>query len=175
MAKTPPKPTTKPGHKISAKNRWRANQRIRKQETDGLQEVSDHQPPPRKINISLLLKMLVRISAPVILLQLVLLIGSRPTSLIHDRDIDGHEFYAGKHEVTQAQWRIGMTSYPMDIVFDEELDDINSNLGVTRVSVIILSIPYMSFYRCPHFLCMLIVLHWSIGLTSQISSHDSSC
>ena len=76
-----------------------------------------------------IVRMLAKIGAPLVLMQLVLLIGSYPQHLVHNRDIDAIEYYAGKHEVTKAEWRHGLKGYPYDKDFDEETMDINTPLG----------------------------------------------
>jgi hypothetical protein len=101
------------------------------QEQKGLSDLLAGKQARNKINIPMLLKMLVRIAAPLVVMQLVLHIGTHHVQLSSDQ-IDGLETYAGKAEVTKAQWRAGMCTYPMDVTYDETMD-INSDIGSTCV------------------------------------------
>jgi len=55
-----------------------------------------------------------------------------PGSLAQDLDIGAVEYYAGKHEVSKAQWDAGVAAYPMDLRFDETTMDVNTPLGAPK-------------------------------------------
>ena len=98
-----------------------------------LQQLATHTPPAKKIDVPMLLKMLVRISAPIIVFQLVVLISCHSAQLVQDMDHDGVEMFAGKHEITQAQWRAGKTGYPIELDFDPDTMDILTHTGAPHV------------------------------------------
>jgi len=69
---------------------------------EAVNEITTDATPPRGYCTKRMLRLLVASQAPLVLLQLVLLISAQP--MLMSTYIDGAEFYAGRHEVTKAQW-----------------------------------------------------------------------
>ena len=93
------------------------------------------QATPQRFSVTKMMKMLIRIGAPLVCLQLLVLIANHPGTLVHDSNLDAVEFYAGKHEVTKAQWRRNLVGYPYDKLLDDEFMNINTPLGISYIHI----------------------------------------
>jgi len=90
----------------------------------------EQQTPSRcTIDVKKMLRSLAMIFAPIVVMQMVVLIFAHP-SLSKEASIGALEMYAGQHEVTKAFWSDAVVSYPMDLEIDKTTMDILSDAGL---------------------------------------------
>jgi len=83
---------------------------------------------PKKIDWRRIVKGLVLVGAPLIAMQIVILVCASPY-LATDRDLGQVEYFSGLQAVTQAAEKRGLKTYPFDINIDPKTMDINSPIG----------------------------------------------
>jgi len=96
--------------------------------TKALENVAVQKKTPRQINMTRMLRLLVLITAPMLVMQMVVLCYSHPC-LDQTANVDVVEYYAGECEVSKSFWREKMISYPMDIVLNEDTMNILDEKG----------------------------------------------
>jgi len=83
---------------------------------------------PKKIHWRRALKGLLYVGAPLLVMQLVVLVCSSPY-LSNDRDLGQLEFFSGLQAITKAAEKRGLQTYPFDINIDPKTMDFNTPVG----------------------------------------------
>jgi len=116
-------------HRLHLQSMW-------KEERDDLKELQTDREHVKKVDAYRIVQKLMYIGAPKVVMLLVLLIaGCGALSL--ERNTDFVEYYAGKHELSNAADRRGQRIYPYDKKFDAKYMDITSPIGFVLLGSVI--------------------------------------